>query len=50
MYRNLFARMQNLGRGNILNRNQSFVRRWPLTPKVAFYGPPNTFIDEISMR
>jgi hypothetical protein len=39
-----------LGRGNLLNRSSNFIRRWPVNPKIAFFGPPNAFVDEISMR
>lgn len=33
-----------------LNKDRDFIRRWPVDPKVAFYGPPNAFIQEISQR
>ena len=31
-----------------LNRDRHFIRRWPVDPKVVFFGPPNVFLDEIS--
>jgi len=27
-----------------------YVSRWPANPKVAFFGPPNVFMDEMSKR
>ena len=33
-----------------LNRDRHFIRRWPVDPKVVFYGPPNAFMDELSQR
>ena len=50
MYRNIFGSLQRAGRGVALDKNAGFVRRWPVNPKVAFFGPPNAFLDEIAMR
>ena len=33
-----------------LNKDKNFIRRWPVDPKVVFYGPPNVFQDEITQR
>ena len=32
------------------NSESTFIRRWPLNPKVAFYGPPNVFREETMQR
>ena len=44
------SKLQHLSRGNITNRHANFIKRWPINPKIAVFGAPNTFIDEISMR
>ena len=44
------ARIQHMGRGNMFNKHAHFIKRWPINPKIAIYGPPNSFVDEISMR
>ena len=28
----------------------TFKKRWTTNPKIAFYGPPNVFFDEILTR
>ncbi len=33
-----------------LNKDKAFIRRWPVDPKVIFYGPPNVFKEEIMQR
>lgn len=33
-----------------LNRDKDFIRRWPVNPKVAFFGPPNVFQQELTQR
>ena len=33
-----------------LNKDRGFIRRWPNEPKIVFFGPPNTFQEEISQR
>lgn len=50
MYRNIMGGLQRAGKGGIFNKDAGFVRRWPINPKVAFFGPPNVFLDEITMR
>jgi hypothetical protein len=35
-------------RGGLLARDKNFIRRWPVDPKVVFYGPPNVFMEEIT--
>ena len=30
--------------------NNQFIKRWPACPKIAVYGPPNIFMEEISTR
>ena len=32
------------------NSDKHFLKRWPTTPKVAFFGPPNVFMEEITTR
>ena len=27
-----------------------YIKRWPSNPKIAFFGPPNVFMDEITQR
>ena len=44
------GKILNIIKGNALNRNANYIRRWPINPKIAVFGPPNTFVDEISMR
>ncbi len=39
----------NLKKG-FLNRDKHFIRRWPKDPKIAFFGPPNVFAEEITQR
>ena len=43
----IFQRAKNLSRGNM---SGNFVRRWPTNPKIAFFGPPNVFLDELAQR
>ena len=43
----LFQQMRNVSRGQV---NGQFIRRWPTAPKVAFFGPPNVFLDELAQR
>ena len=40
---------QGLKKG-FLNRDKGFIRRWPVDPKIVFYGPPNVFKEEITQR
>lgn len=44
----VFSQVKNITRGNLTGG--SFVRRWPTAPKVAFFGPPNVFLDEFAQR
>ncbi len=44
---NIFHQLKNLSRGQ---KTGGFIKRWPTNPKVAFFGPPNVFIDELSQR
>ena len=32
------------------NQDKGFIKRWPGAPKIAFFGPPNVFADEITKR
>ena len=50
MYRNIMGGLQRAGKGGIMNKDAGFVRRWPINPKIAFFGPPNAFLDELTMR
>ena len=34
----------------MISQNNQFIKRWPACPKIAVYGPSNTFIEEISTR
>ena len=43
----IFQQLKNAGKGNL---NGGFIRRWPTSPKVAFFGPPNVFLDELAQR
>ena len=43
----MFQTMRNITRGT---PNGQFIKRWPTAPKVAFFGPPNVFLDELSQR
>jgi hypothetical protein len=43
----VFSQLKNLRRGNITG---NFIKRWPTNPKVAFFGPPNCFVDEFAQR
>ena len=45
---NVFARLKNVTKGNIGYTN--YIKRWPTNPKVAFFGPPNVFLDELTQR
>ena len=31
-----------------LNKDKHFIRRWPQDPKVVFFGPQNTFKEELT--
>lgn len=33
-----------------LNKDRGFIQRWPTSPKVVFYGPPNVFQEELTQR
>jgi adenylate kinase family enzyme len=44
---NVFSKLKNLGKGNL---SGTFIKRWPSNPKVAFFGPPNVFMDELAQR
>lgn len=33
-----------------LNRDKALIRRWPVDPKIVFFGPPNVFQEEITQR
>ena len=44
---NMLGKMKRLGRGDFSGQ---LVKRWPSSPKVAFFGPPNVFLDELAMR
>lgn len=46
-YQSMLSKMKNLGRGKAPG---SFIKRWPSNPKVAFFGPPNVFLDELAQR
>ena len=43
----MFQTMRNVTRGT---PNGQFIKRWPTAPKVAFFGPPNVFLDELAQR
>ena len=43
----MFSKVKNLRRGNVAG---NFIKRWPTAPKVAFFGPPNVFLDELAQR
>ena len=43
----VFSQIKNLRRGQVAG---NFIKRWPNTPKVAFFGPPNVFLDELAQR
>jgi hypothetical protein len=34
----------------VFNLDKGYIKRWPSAPKVAFFGPPNVFADEIIKR
>ena len=41
--------MRSLSRGTY-SSDKNFIQRWPSAPKVAFFGPPNVFQEEIIKR
>lgn len=45
---NVLRRVKGLTQGHI--KTEALIKRWPSNPKVAFFGPPNVFIDELSQR
>ena len=46
---NIFGQIKSIRKGNIMNAG-NFIKRWPSNPKVAFFGPPNVFMDELAQR
>ena len=46
MFTAISTRLQN----GLFSRSNNFIKRWPTQPKIAMYGPPNVFMDEISTR
>ena len=44
----VFKSLKNLRKGNVMDGG--FIRRWPSNPKIAFFGPPNVFLDELAQR
>ena len=44
---NIFSKLKTASKGNITG---TFIKRWPSNPKVAFFGPPNVFLDELTQR
>ena len=44
---NVFAKVKSLSKGNFAG---NYIKRWPTNPKVAFFGPPNVFMDELAQR
>lgn len=45
-FTNLSLKLQN----GFFSRDNKFLKRWPTCPKIAVFGPPNVFLDEISTR
>lgn len=43
-------KLMSISRKGLLNSDKGFIKRWPTCPKVAFFGPPNVFQDEIIRR
>lgn len=44
----VFQRVKNFRKGNFTAGG--FIKRWPINPKIAFFGPPNVFLDEFAQR
>ena len=45
---NVFSKLKNLSKGGYGAGN--YIKRWPTNPKVAFFGPPNVYMDEFAQR
>ena len=43
----VLSSIKNLRRGQPAG---NYIRRWPSNPKIAFFGPPNVFLDELAQR
>lgn len=37
-------------KNGFFSKDKNFIKRWPANPKIAFFGPQNTFKDELSQR
>ena len=37
-------------KSGFFGRDRGFIKRWPNHPKVIFFGPPNSFKEEMSQR
>ena len=46
MFTSISLKLQN----GIFSRQGHFIPRWPTCPKIAIFGPPNVFKEEISIR
>jgi hypothetical protein len=44
----MLGNLSNGWKRGLLNREKDFIRRWPVHPKIVFFGPPNVFKDEIT--
>ena len=44
----MLQNFKNLQRGSL--NGSHFIKRWPTAPKIIFFGPPNTYKDELSQR
>lgn len=46
----MLGRIQRATRKGVFNSDSHYIQRWPTTPKIAMFAPPNAFGDEISKR
>ena len=46
----MLSSIANKFQNGLFSRNSGFIKRWPTNPKIAFFGPPNVFLNEISLR
>ncbi len=44
------SNIRNNVKKTLTQRDKGFIQRWPTTPKVVFFGPPNVFQEEITQR
>jgi hypothetical protein len=46
----MYRRLALKSKKGLFFSDTEYIKRWPTAPKVAFFGPPNVFMDEIMNR